>query len=411
MRNLWLVAEFTIKDMLKRKSFIISTLIILIFIVVGFNIPNIMNKIGNDVMNEKILVIDSENLFLGKIEELNGIPDLEYNFTETVEDLSQEEINAKLEEFDACIKFYNGENDTIKMEYIVESDAMNFGTVSQTLISLFQNLYSNAQITKLNITPEQIAAMNPQFDVQVIETDENAASGNIAIMMIISAILFYAIIFCSQSVSTSVTTEKTSKIIETLVTSTDSKAIVLGKTIGIGIIGLIQIVLIITVSIISANLFTDKAVLESLFDLSNITPQFILITLIYFILGYMLYSLGYALVGATVSKPEDVQSANSPIALIAVAGFYLAYFSMMNPSSNINMLSGLIPISAPFSMPLRIMMGTATTSEILMSLILLCITTLLVASIAIKVYSSTILNTGAKLKLKDAIKMAKENKG
>ena len=83
---------------------------------------------------------------------------------------------------------------------------------------------------------------------------------------------------------------------------------------------------------------------------------------------------------------------------------------MMNPSSNMNQISGIVPISSPFSMPLRIMMGTATNSEIAISLIVLIATTILLAVIAIKVYSSTILNTGARLRLKDAIKMAKENK-
>ena len=105
-----------------------------------------------------------------------------------------------------------------------------------------------------------------------------------------------------------------------------------------------------------------------------------------------------------------MQSANGPVSFIAVIGFYLAYFSMMNPSSELNKVAGIVPISSPFCMPLRIMMGTATTSEILISIAVLVVSTILVAMIAIKVYSSTILNTGAKLSLRDAIKMAKENK-
>ena len=63
MKNLWTVTEFTIKDMLSRKSFVISTIIILVIIVVAFNIPNIMNKINGDGFDEKVLVIDAENLF------------------------------------------------------------------------------------------------------------------------------------------------------------------------------------------------------------------------------------------------------------------------------------------------------------------------------------------------------------
>ena len=67
MRNLWTVAEFTIKDMLKRKSFIISMIIILAFIVVGFNIPRIIELFqGESNWNTKVLIIDEENIFEGE---------------------------------------------------------------------------------------------------------------------------------------------------------------------------------------------------------------------------------------------------------------------------------------------------------------------------------------------------------
>lgn len=409
MRNLGVVISFTIKEMIKRKSFIISTIAILLMIVLAFNIPTIMSKMGTDG-NDNLLVLDPENLFEGQIESLNELG-LGYSFNVLNENLTEDEIKQKVEnDFDACIKFTKNENANVKMEYIVESAAMNYGEIPQTLIATFTNLYSNVQIAKLNLTQEQLQAIEPQFDVSLTETDENAAKGNVFIMMMISIVLFYAVFFCAGQVSTAITTEKTSKIIETLVTSTDSKTIVLGKTIGIGIVGLIQVLLMIIVAIVSAKFCMDPEMLNSIFDVSTITPTLVIITLIYFCLGYGLYSLFFALTGATVSKPEDVQSANGPVSFIAVIGFYLAYFSMMNPSSELNQLAGIVPISSPFCMPLRIMMGTATTSEVLISMAVLALSTVLVAMLAIKVYSSTILNTGAKLSLKDAIKMAKENK-
>lgn len=409
MRNLWLVTEFTIKEMIKRKSFIISTLVLLIIIATAFNIPNIMKMLGKNDFNEEILVIDPENLFEGNVEVLNQM-NMGYNFEITTENLNYDQLKQKIEnDKDECIKFTKNE-ETIKMEYIVESATMNFGTVPQELVSIFTNLYSKIQISKLNITPEELATIEPEFDVVLVETDENAAKGNVTIMMIISLVLFYAVFFCAQQVSVAITTEKTSKIIETLVTSTDSKTIVLGKTLGIGIVGLVQVILMITVAIISAKFCIDPELLNTIFDVSSITPKLLILTLVYFCFGYALYSLFFALTGATVSKPEDVQYANGPVSFVAVIGFYLAYFSMMNPSSNLNKISGIIPISSPFSMPLRIMMGTATNSEITTSLLVLIVTTILLAVVAIRVYSSTILNTGARLSLKEAIKMAKENR-
>ena len=409
MKNLKTVTAFTISEMVRRKSFIISTLVILIIIALAFNIPNIMKKLGNDGSGEKVLIIDPENLFEGMASNLNEAG-LGYQFQTTDEDLKLEEIKEKIKnDVDACIKFSKQEN-TVKMEYIVESAAVNYGEVPQTLIATFTNLYSNLQVKKLNLSSEELSSLEPEFDVTLTETDENAAKGNIFIMMMISIVLFYAVFFCAGQVSTAITTEKTSKIIETLVTSTDSKTIVLGKTLGIGIVGLIQVILMMIVAIISAKFCMDPEILSSIFDISTITPTLFIITLIYFCLGYGLYSLFFALTGATVSKPEDVQSANGPVSFVAVIGFYLAYFSMMNPSSSVNKLAGIVPISSPFCMPLRVMMGTATTGEVITSVLVLIATTALVAMLAIKVYSSTILNTGARLSLKDAIKMARGNK-
>lgn len=409
MKNLKTVTAFTISEMVRRKSFIISTLVILIIIALAFNIPNIMKKLGNDGSGEKVLIIDPENLFEGMASNLNEAG-LGYEFQTTTEELNLEEIKEKIKnDVDACIKFSKQEN-TVKMEYIVESAAVNYGEVPQTLVATFTNLYSNLQVKKLNLSPEELSSLEPEFDVTLTETDENAAKGNIFIMMMISIVLFYAVFFCAGQVSTAITTEKTSKIIETLVTSTDSKTIVLGKTLGIGIVGLIQVILMMIVAIISAKFCMDPEILSSIFDVSTITPTLFIITLIYFCLGYGLYSLFFALTGATVSKPEDVQSANGPVSFVAVIGFYLAYFSMMNPSSSVNKIAGIVPISSPFCMPLRVMMGTATTGEVITSVLVLIATTALVAMLAIKVYSSTILNTGARLSLKDAIKMARENK-
>ncbi len=409
MKNLWTVAEFTMKDMLKRKSFIISLVIILAFIVVGFNIPRIMEMFqGDNNWDTRVLIIDEENIFEGSIEYLDTA-NLGYRFIIAEESLNDEEIKAKIEsnETDICVRF-NKVDGKVSMEYIVESAAMDFGEVPQSLVNAFVGLYSNVQISKIGLTEEELNALSPEFDIKIIETDENAAKGNVVICMLISIVLFYAVFFCAGQVSSSITTEKTSKIMETLITSTKPRTIVLGKTIGIGIVGLLQVTLIIIVSVLSARFCMDRALLESLFDLSTITPSLAIITLIYFILGYALYSLFFALTGSSISKPEDVQSANSPVSFIAVIGFYLAYFSMINPSSSINKISAILPISSPFSMPLRVMMGTATTNDILISLAILIVTIAIVAKIAIKVYSSAILNYGSRMSIKEMLRAYKQ---
>ena len=267
-------------------------------------------------------------------------------------------------------------------------------------------LYKNIQIEKLDLTEDQILTINPTFECN-IEQAQTEAKGNVFAIMLLSIVLFYAVYFCAYQVSSSITTEKTSKIIETLVTSTSPSNIVLGKTIGIGLVGLLQLILIILTALISAKLFLENGMLDKILDVSSLTPLLGIVTLIYFILGYAVYALLYALTGSTVSKPEDIQSANSPIAMISLIGFYLSYFTLMNPNSNLNLIAGLLPISSAFTMPFRIMMGFADLKEVLLSMGILIITIVIIAKIAIKIYSNAILNYGTKLSLKDIINLYK----
>lgn len=419
MKDLFIVAKFTIKDMIKRKSFIISNLIILLFIVIGFNIPNIMDLITGKNTQEsgdsnssanafetKMLIVDSENIFENTLTNLNEM-NLGYNFTISNENLSFDNIKQKIEnkELDEAIVISKKENQ-INLEYIVKNLSM-VNSVLESLVNALTSLYSNLQISKLGLTPEQIQSITPNFAFEMKQTEEQEVQGNPFVIMLISLVLFYAIYFCAYQVSSSITTEKTSKIIETLVTSTTPRTIVLGKTIGIGIVGIIQIVAIIATALISNALFLEEGILDGIIDFDNITPFLGLVTLVYFVFGYAVYALLYALTGSTVSKPEDVQSANGPVAIIAVIGFYLSYFTMMNPTSNLNQIAAILPISSPFCMPFRVMMGIATPTELIVSIAILVITIFVVAKISIKIYSQAILNYGSKISLKEALQMYK----
>ena len=407
MRDILTVMKFTIKDMVKRKSFIISTLIILVLIVVGFNVPNVIKSIKGDNTGDKFLIVDNKNVFEGTLENLKQM-DLGYEFEITNSDLKFEDIKRKIEdeEINGAI-IINPGNEKIKISYIVENTAM-MDQVPEECVNSLTSLYSNLQISKLGLTEEQLQSITPNFDFSLEQTEEKSASGNVFVMMIMSIVLFYAIYFCAYQVSSSITTEKTSKIMETLVTSTSPRTIILGKTIGIGLVGLAQMIVIVATALISAKAFLEPELLENALDMSNITPYLGIMTAIYFILGYLAYALLYALTGSTVSKPEDIQSANTPVALLAVIGFYLSYFTMMNLTSDLNLFASLFPISSPFCMPFRIMMGLASIRDVALSIAILIVTIVVISHIAIKIYSNAILNYGTKMTFKDIIKVYKD---
>lgn len=401
MRSIWTVVKFTMRDLLTRKSYRISTLIILILIVLGFNVPNFLKSINGGDFTDTILVIDENNIFDGKLESLNNA-ELGYKLEVSHDDYDT--IKAKIESGDIGSAVIIEDN---RIRYIVENTATSNG-FPQGLVDGLNALYTNIQIHKLGLTANQIQSLTPPFEYSFEQTQVEEIHGNIFVMMLMSVVLFYAIYFCAYQVSSSITTEKTSKIMETLVTSTSPTTIILGKTLGIGLVGLIQMVLIVGTAVVSANLFLDRGMLATVLDLSNFTPYLALITIAYFILGYFMYAFIYALTGSTVSKPEDIQAANTPVAILSMVGFYLAYFTLTDPTSSLNVFAALFPISSPFCMPIRILMGLASGWEVALSIIILVITIYIIARIAIKIYSNAILNYGAKMSLSSLLKAYKE---
>lgn len=409
MKDIITVAKFTMKDMLSRKSFRISTIIILVLIVLGFNIPNIINSVSDGKgFNDTILIVDRDNLFQGQLDQLNGAEG--NGFSTKVSQDDDETIKEQINNGDissALVINESSKPSVVSINYVVKNSATSSAFPQEILFTL-KEIYSNLKLTEKGFSEQEIASTMPPFQVSVQQVEEQEIGGNIFAMMLISIALFYAIYFCAYQVSSSITVEKTSKIIETLVTSTSPRNIILGKTIGIGLVGLLQMILIVGTAIVSAFLFLDRAIIATALDLSALTPLLGIVTLIYFILGYFMYAFAYALTGSTVSKPEDIQAANTPVAILCMIGFYLAYFTLTDPTSSLNLFAAIFPISSPFCMPIRMMMGLAAPWEIIVSILVLLATIFVVSRISIKIYSDAILNYGTRLSVGELLKMYKQ---
>ena len=141
MRDIFTVVKFTMKDMVKRKSFIISTLIILTFIVVGFNVPNLIKSFNGDNSGNKLLIIDSKNVFEGTLENLKQM-DLGYEFEITNEDLKFEDVKKKIEneEIKEAI-IINQENEKIKIQSNKQEENLNTQIEEQK--KELQNIYNS----------------------------------------------------------------------------------------------------------------------------------------------------------------------------------------------------------------------------------------------------------------------------
>lgn len=362
MRDLFTVASFTIKEMVKKKSFIVSNIIFLVIILVGTNVPRLLESLNGKSEGKKVLIVDSKNVFEGSLDSLKT-EDSIYDLSITNDSYDKDKIKSVLEngDYEEVIVLDVDNQKIIFDDY--QEEASLTSVPADDLMSSITNIYYGINLSKIGLSEEQLDKLNITSELNNIYIKENNSGNSIFAMMMFSIVLFYAVFFCASQVSASVTTEKTSKIIESLTTSTSPKYIVLGKTLGVGVVGLLQLLYLLIALVLSGKAFLPKEMLEGFINFSSITPLVWITVIIYFILGYALYALIFALTGSLVQKPEDIQNANSPVSMISVFAFYLAYFAMMNPSSSLSSFASLFPFSSAFSMPSRVLLNVVSIPE------------------------------------------------
>lgn len=408
MKEMLIVSKFTIKDMIKRKSFIVSNIIFLLIILVGTNIPRILEAFNSDDENSRLLIVDNDNLLGESLSALSDNKDLGYEISFSNGEFLKSDAQKALDndEYDEIISFKLDGKKIMFEDY--QTDMNLSSTNTEVIVNQITSIYYNKKLVDLGLTSKQLEDLDVGFELNNNHLSNSDSGNSTFAMMMFSIVLFYAVFFCASQVSSSVTTEKTSKIIESLTTSTSPKNIVLGKTLGVGVTGLIQLVVLLGFGIICAKMFLPSEILSGVINLSSINFAVWVIIILYFVLGYALFALIFALTGSLVQKPEDIQSANSPVSMLSVFAFYLAYFSMMNPKSSVSVFASLFPFSSPFSMPSRYMLGIANVWDVVISIGLLIVMCVIIGFVSVKVYSNAILNYGSKFSLKDIGKYLKQ---
>lgn len=417
MREFLEVFKYTVIENAKKKSFIISTIVILVIVVGALLVPAIVTKVQSSDNNESnenaseksiVYIIDKSGYFNNSLQEIQKqLPEYQIKF----------ESENNLESLKAEIK-ENGKNfllianlvdDVPKLEYYTKQYDGQPDT--DTMNKIFKDIFTSSILKQANVSDDTISKALGDLTININELGQNKLVGFL-FSIVISCLLLFAVYFYGYGVSMSVASEKTSRVMELLVTSVKPSRIILGKTAGMGVIGLLQLALIIIAGVVTYLLaFPQNFALDGIkIDLSSFTPFAITMMIVYFILGYTLYALMYAVVGATVSKAEDVNSAMMPMSFITLISFYLPYSTFMNPDSTVARVASLIPFSSAFSVPSRIIATDVPMWEIATSLILLIATIVLVGTTSIKLYSFAVLHYGDRLKVSTLFKISKENK-
>jgi ABC-2 type transport system permease protein len=247
----------------------------------------------------------------------------------------------------------------------------------------------------------QAALAPPTLPVRSLEPVDQDARSKRTIATVAVFILYGQLIGYCFAVATGVVEEKSTRVVEVLLAAVRPVQLLAGKVLGIGLVGLFQLTIIgavgLTVATVSGAITLPP-------DIAGTIGW----VLLWFLLGYAFYSSMFAVAGAIVSRQEELQNTATPLNLLLVASFFVAFStSISGTDSTLAKVSTFLPPVAPLIMPTRIAGGDAAPWEIVASLAIMVVTTVAVVLLAARLYEGAILRTGARVKLGDAWRSAR----
>jgi ABC-2 type transport system permease protein len=233
------------------------------------------------------------------------------------------------------------------------------------------------------------------------ETEVTSGQQGAGLAFVGSLLLYIGLITFGYTLSGGIVEEKSSRVIEVVLSTIRPVSVLTGKVIGIGVVGLLQLLLIGGAGI-AAALLTGEA------DLPSSTAATAILVAVFFVLGYALYACAFAAAGAIVSRQEDVQSTTSPL-LAVLIGAYLASISAIdNPTGALAEVLSYLPPAAPLIVPGRVAQDAMGAGEVAISIALMIVSTVLVMRMAARIYERSILRVGAPLKVVQAWRLARQ---
>ncbi|CAN5426640.1 ABC transporter permease [soil metagenome] len=208
-------------------------------------------------------------------------------------------------------------------------------------------------------------------------------------------LLYLAILSYGNWTLMGIAEEKASRVVEVLLATVKPWQLLAGKIIGIGLLGLAQFVLTVVWSLLLIRV-------TGALELPAIPLDSAASLILWFTLGYAIYSVGFATAGALVSRMEDAQSAAFPVSMIAVVGFLVSFQVLDNPGGGFGQIATHIPFISPFVVPIRVAYGEITWWEQAVSAGISMVTIAVMVAIAARVYSGGVLHFGSRMKLRQA---------
>ena len=419
MSKFFNIVKFELGAYFKQKGYIISTIVMTLILIVGLSLPSFIDLSGvipglesedkveeTDKDKEKdevsYAILDSKDIVIDLTMLETVFPESKWQEVDSKDEM-KELVNSEEVEAGFIVEDIN------KYEYLVVNKSMHDSNQI-----LFEEVLRT--INKINYAAENgldFNEMEKEINLEIktdVEILGKNSEGNFFYVYILVFVIYFMTIMYGQLIAMSVTSEKSNRTMEVLVTSATCNTLICGKVLSAVIASVVQIVATLGVGIVtySINRSAWNGILDKVFEM----PTDILITFGFFgIIGIVFYAFIFGALGALVSKTEDIGSSIAPINFIFMISFFISMFGLMGNADNIVVkIASFVPFSAPMIMLVRVAMGTISTIEIVISLIILIVSTVGMAIVAAKVYRMGTLRYGNPIKLKSVFKIIKSEK-
>jgi ABC-2 type transport system permease protein len=378
-----LVAAREISARVRDKNFIISSVVILLVLVgvlgfqVAVNSGNDQTRIGivnDDVALEEALDAQGAALHVGVT--LLALPD---------EAAARTAIENG--DIDGALLTDGAQAPRLLVEQSADGSlqAVVQGAVAQVAVA---RQLAAAGVAGLDVPEVEVTALDPNAD----EHGQRVVTAIIGI-----GVLYSLLILFGQFVAQGVVEEKSSRVVELLLATMRPWQLLAGKILGLGLLGLAQIVFIAAVGVAGAIAF----------DLVDIPGELVgtaVSVVAWFVLGYALYAAIFAVAASLVSRQEDLGTVVMPTSLVLIAGFVVGIQASANPDGPLALITSFIPGLSPLVMPVRMAAGSVAAWEIALSIVLMLAAIVLVVRLGGRIYSGALLRTGGKTKIREALK-------
>lgn len=408
LKKIFAVSKWEFIERVKTKTFIVSLILTPLILIIFTIMPTFLAETGSRAI-ETIGLIDTSGVYLPlmreKLEKFR-LPDGQPNYillnlsgkNTPIEDLIADADSKILEgRLEGYIMIYHINEDSLMLEYRSKKSGSLYDI--QRFEEAFNEIRFNLKLTERGIDPEIVELISRKINIRQVKIEEAGKETNVNFFatffssIVFLMLLMMMIIYSGGMLIRSLVEEKSSRLIEILISSCTPYELIAGKILGLGALGITQIIIW---ALVSLTLVSSSLIPPQIFN--NILP-----ILVYFLLGFIFYTSIFVGVGSIVTSEQEAQMITTYLSLILIFPVVFAITIFDNPNSSLINILMYIPLTLPSVMILRLNITPVNIWEILITITIMVLSIYITILLSAKIFRIGILSYGKRPSVKELL--------